>query len=523
MSLPNVKPIHPRTVENPAKTQHSNRSLAQLDHAHVWHPFTPMRQWREREPLMIERGDGPYLFGPDGRRYIDGTSSLWCNVHGHNHPDLNAAIRDQLDKVAHTTLLGLASPPSVELAAKLVGLVNPELGGDDLPEDTQRSRRLDKVFYSDAGATAVEVAFKMAIGYWHHIGRPEKRRFIGMAGAYHGDTTGSMSVGYSPLFHQPFVAMVFDIDTFPNPDPLRFEFSQTNRRDLSRLPSHVWPSEESTRSQELLAGCGDHLAQLLSDRCNDTAAVVLEPVMQGAAGMIPQPPGFVSMVRELCSRYDVLLIADEVATGFGRTGTMFACEHDGVTPDLLCLAKGLTGGYLPLAATLATSRIAHAFEGSDDPDGGDDHFRHRTLYHGHTYTGNPLACAAALASLDLFERDRLLDHIHASARIIADRLDPLRDPAAFPHIVDVRQRGIMVGIELGPSRDASAQPFDFSRRTAARLCERMRERGLILRPLGDVVVLMPIPAMPHDVLHTMLDIVLDALKEWERDRQLSGD
>ena len=487
--------------------------LATLDHAHVWHPFTAMRQWRQREPLIIERGEGACLFDTHGRRYIDGTSSLWCNVHGHNHPAINAAIREQLDRVAHTTLLGLASPPSIELASRLIRLTDRHLPASE-------GRRLHEVFYSDAGATAVEVAFKMAVGYWHHIGMPGKRKFVGMAGAYHGDTTGSMSVGYSPLFHQPFVSMVFDVEMFPNPDAVRWPQRRPHpdcsdcHGELSSC-SGTWPSECNRLAETMLEHCCGSLESLLRADGGEVAAVVIEPVMQGAAGMIPQPPGMVRRVRELCDQYDVLLIADEVATGFGRTGGMFACEHDEVTPDLLCLAKGLTGGYLPLAATLCTDRIAGAFEGNDDPNS-PDHHRHRTLYHGHTYTGNPLACAAALASLDLFESTDLLTHISESESILEARLAPLRDPGVFPHIIDVRQRGIMVGIELGRSRGGDAEPFDFSRRTAAGLCERMRERGLILRPLGDVLVLMPIPATPHAVLHEMLDIVIDTLRDWER-------
>lgn len=457
--------------------------LIAADRAHVWHPFTPMRQWADAgsEPLIIERGDGPYLIDTQGRRYIDGVSSLWCNVHGHRVPDIDRAVRDQLDRIAHSTLLGLANVPSIELAAKLAG---------------RAPTGLDKVFYSDAGATALEVAFKMAVGYWHHRGQPQRTRFIGLREAYHGDTVGAMSVGFSPLFHKPFVSMVFPVDSFANPDACRSGLSPA---------TGAWPSEDAAIAAALRDRCLGELERLLQRQADRTAAIVIEPVMQGAAGMIPQPDGFVRGVAELARRHHTLLIADEVAVGFGRTGRLFACEHDGVSPDILCLAKGITGGYLPLAATLTTHEVYDAFCG-------ELHDR-RTLYHGHTYTGNPLACAAAIASLDLFDRTRLLDHIHASATIIAQRLAPLRD---HPHVLDVRQRGVMVGIELCRDRAAS-EPFDFSRRTGAAVCMAMRRQGLILRPLGDVLVLMPIPAMPHDVLQRMLDIVIDTLRDWRFD------
>ena len=492
----------------------STDRLARLDREHVWHPFTPMRQWREANPLIIERGDGPHLVDTRGRRYIDGVSSLWCNVHGHRVPQIDEAIREQLDRVAHTTLLGLASPPSIELAARLVEIAP---GGKRSSFRVPAERRLNRVFYSDAGATAVEVAFKMAVGYWHHRGRPDRNRFIGLQGAYHGDTTGAMSVGYSEAFHRPFVSMVFEVTSFPCVDPVR-EFRAGDRDHHTPVLSgakgrgnrddaaHRWAGEEEWLIAALAERSLSELERMLEERGGLTAAVVVEPVMQGAAGMIAQPPGFVRRVRELCDRYDVLLIADEVATGLGRTGAMFACEHDGVVPDILCVAKGLTGGYLPLAATLATDQVEAAFTG--------ELHQRRTLYHGHTYTGNPLASAAAIASLDLFESTRLLDHIRASADLIARRLDVLRDGERFPHIIDVRQRGLMVGIELGRDRE-TLQPLEASLRAGATVCEAMRERGVILRPLGDVVVLMPIPAMGHDVLSEMLDMVIDALERFK--------
>ena len=455
--------------------------LANLDHRHVWHPFTPMLQWRQTPPLVIERADGPYLYDADGRRYIDGVSSLWCNVHGHRVARIDQAIRDQLDKVAHTTLLGLASPPSIELAVKLV---------------ERAPGQLNKVFYSDAGATAVEVAFKMAVGYWYHTGQPQRNRFIGFQGSYHGDTTGSMSVGYSDLFHRPFASMVFPTHFAPSPAP------EEPPNQAAQPPDGVWPSADPRRVEVLKQHCLTELKRLLDQYGEEIAAVVIEPIMQGAAGMICQPPGFLRGVADLAKQYNTLVIADEVATGFGRTGKMFACEHEGVEPDILCLAKGITGGYLPLAATLTTDRIEQAFCGKIED--------RRTFYHGHTYTGNALGCAAAIASLELFEENNLLDHINASAAIIADRLNALR---GCPNVVDVRQRGVMVGIELHTDQSAAGTSPDPNQPVAAALCMVMRQRGLILRPLGDVIVLMPIPAMPHDVLGEMLDIVIETVLE----------
>lgn len=482
-----------------ADPTHTTESLIEADFNHLWHPFTAMRQWRQTPPLVIERAQGEYLFDTQGNRYIDGVSSLWCNVHGHRVPQIDQAVHDQLDKVAHTTLLGLASPPSIQLAARLAHAA---------------PGRLNKVFYTDAGATAVEVALKMAVGYWHHTEQPQKNRFVAFHGAYHGDTTGSMSIGYSDLFHRPFSAMVFPVHFVPAPNACHppasvdIQSAQQTAATTTNKPADdsPWPSENTALCETIKDHCLDELDAHLQKHAHETAGIVIEPVMQGAAGMICQPPGFVRGVADLAHKYEVLLIADEVATGFGRTGTMFACQSEDVEPDIMCLAKGITGGYLPLAATVATDEVEQAFCG--------ELADRRTLYHGHTYTGNALACAAALASLDLFESNRLLEHINASADIIADRLNALRDLEAFPNVVDIRQRGLMVGIELGRDRQ-TRRPFDSAVGTSAALCMAMREKGLIVRPLGDVIVLMPIPAMGHESLHQMLDIFIETLQSWE--------
>ncbi len=494
--------------------------LAALDHAHAWHPFTPMRQWRQREPLIIEAGEGEYLIDTAGNRYIDGTSSLWCNVHGHRNPQIDQVIRDQLDRIAHTTMLGLASVPSIELAARLCAIA---------------PKGLNKVFYSDAGATALEVAFKMAVGYWFHTGQPQRTKFIGFTGAYHGDTTGAMSIGYSEVFHKPYVSMVFPTLFAPVPDPLRdygcVSLSQVDGLKGDRQPSlSRWPNELVPITDALRDLCLRELENILKSNAAEVAAIVIEPIMQGAAGMICQPPGFLRGVADLAKKYNTLLIADEVATGFGRTGKMFACEHENVRPDIMCLGKGLTGGYLPLAATLCTDAIEQAFTGELD--------ERKALYHGHTFCGNSLACAAALASLDLFESSNLLDHIGQSAARITDRLDALRNPRDFPNVVEVRQRGLMIGVELSLQRP---RPFssdgppvshaafvgameslgvvpavptdDYGSPLGAALCDAMRRQGLIIRPLGNTLVLMPIPAMSRATLDRMLDITIETLRD----------
>ena len=379
------------------------------------------------------------------------------------------------------------------------------------------------MFYSDAGATALEVAFKMAVGHWHHRGRLEKTRFIGLQGAYHGDTVAAMSVGYSELFHRPFHSMVFPVDWFPCPDALRCDIRTPHGARVGRgcdATPGMWPSEDPSLAEALTDHCLGELESMLERGADQTAAIVIEPIMQGAAGMVCQPPGFLRRVASLAKRHDVLLIADEVAVGFGRTGRMLACEHElgdaEHGPDILCLAKGLTAGYLPLAATLTTDAVFDAFTGEPE--------QRRTLYHGHTYTGNALACGVALASLELFdepvdESPDLLSHVRACAELIREALAPLRE---CPHVRDVRQRGIMVGIELGPNPNVSrrgadaaakAEPFDFSRSRGAAICEALRRRRVILRPLGDVLVLMPIPATPRAVLAELVGAVVAVVLE----------
>jgi adenosylmethionine-8-amino-7-oxononanoate aminotransferase len=469
---------------------HDYARLRALDAAHVWHPFTPMRQWREAEPIIIDRAEGFELIDVRGGRFVDGHSSLWCNVHGHRVPEIDRAVRDQLERVAHSTLLGAANTPSIEFAARLVRACAQSLGDDPA--------RLSKVFYSDSGATATEAAFKMAIGHHFHSGRPERNVFVGVSGAYHGDTVGAMSVGYSESMHAPFRRMLFDCQWAPAPDVARQDHPTGGAREW---PS--WDAARRTRVRDWALARLDETLERVGDRC---AGVVVEPLMQGAAGMIEQPEGYLAGLAHRARDRSLLIIADEVAVGFGRTGTLLACEQEGVKPDILCLGKGISGGYLPLAATLCTDAVAPSFEG-------EPHER-RTLYHGHTYTGNPLACAAALASLDLFERNGVLDNVLANSERIRTMLrDALRD---HPHVGDVRNRGVMTGIELVASREPWT-PFDPARRVGAAVCAAALDRGVLIRPLGDVVILNPAPAMDRGTLGRLLGALVETIigfREW---------
>jgi adenosylmethionine-8-amino-7-oxononanoate aminotransferase len=420
------------------------RRLVDDDRRYVWHPFTQHSLWNQVDPLVIVAGDREYVIDSEGNRYIDGHSSLWCNLHGHRRPEIDAAIQAQLGRIAHSTQLGLASPPAIELAKRLVDIAPPGLA---------------KVFYSDDGSTSVEVACKMAFAYWQHRGEPQRDRFIALRNAYHGDTIGSVSVGGIDLFHRVYAPLLFKTEFAPSP--------YCYRCPLGKKPETCG------------LACADEVGRLLDQHRGRIAAVIVEPLVQAAAGMITAPPGHLARVRKLCDTYKTLLIADEVATGFGRTGVMFACTREKVSPDLMCLSKGLTGGYLPLAATLATDEIYHAFLGPIDSG--------RTLYHGHTFTGNPLGCAAALASLDIFEQDRVIERLPAKIEIISSHLARL---ANHRHVGNVRQCGMMAGIELVKDK-ATGEPYAYGQQVGAQVCLHARRHGVILRPLADTVVIMP--------------------------------
>ena len=348
-----------------------NRKLEELDRAYIWHPFTQMKEWREETPLVIAEGRDCFLKDIYGRWYIDGVSSLWVNLFGHKNREIDDAIRGQLDRIAHSTMLGLSNVPAIKLAERLVRLVK---------------NSLTKVFYSDNGSTAVEVALKMAFQYWKQKGIEGRHSFLSLKNAYHGDTIGAVSVGGVDIFHNVFGPLLFHAYKAPAPYCYRCELGG------------VFPG--------CRFACLREMESILRAHGDEIAGLILEPLMQAAGGMIASPPGYLKGVRELCSRFNVLMIADEVATGFGRTGRMFACEHEDVVPDILCLSKGITGGYMPLAATLATEDIYEAFLGE---------FRDlKTFFHGHSYTGNPLACAAALACLSIFEREDVIENVQES-------------------------------------------------------------------------------------------------------------
>ena len=432
-------------------------AVAAADHRHVWHPFTDMARWFDDEPLAIARADGCWLYDTQGRRYLDGNASLWVNVHGHRRAEIDAAIRAQLDCVAHTTFLGLTNPPAVELAQRLTALA---------PGD------LERVFYSESGASAVEVALKMAYAYHLFRGEGHRSLFVSMDGAYHGDTVGSVSVGRIDVFHDTYRPLLFPTSGFAQPYCYRCPLGLT------------YPSCD--------LACADTLDDVLARDGERVAAVIVEPLVQGAAGIITAPDGHLRRVEEITRRHGILLIADEVATGFGRTGTLFACEAEGVTPDLMALGKGLTGGYLPMSATLATPQIFDAFTASGS-----------TFFHGHSYSGNPLAAAAALANLDLFATDGTLAKANELAGALATQLPRLE---RLPHVGNVRRRGLMCGVELVVDRQTrSAYPAHD--RVGARVCRLARDHGLIIRPLDDTIVIMPALAMQPSEVRFLVDVL----------------
>lgn len=436
------------------------------DKTYVWHPFTQMQEWEENPQLVIAAGDGIRLIDTAGKSYYDGVSSLWLNVHGHRKAEIDAAIIRQLGKIAHTTLLGLASEPAAELAEQLIQIV---------------PAGLTKVFYSDSGSTAVEIAVKMAYQYWQLKGVTQKQKFVTLANAYHGDTVGSVSVGGIDLFHRIFGPLLFE--TIHAPSPCCYYCTL------------------SVQAGGCQSACIGAVEDILARQHGEIAAMVVEPLVQGAAGMLTQPPGYLRRIRELTRQYNVLLIVDEVATGFGRTGKMFACEHENVTPDIMTMAKGITAGYLPLAATVATNEIYQAFLG--------DRASERTFFHGHSYTGNALACAAALANLEIFKEEQIIAGLADKIAAAKKKLAGFADLTA---VADIRQCGLMIGIELQADKLART-PFPPELLIGHRVSMLAREYGLIIRPLGDVVVFMPPLASTKADIEEMLDIIYRCIQE----------
>lgn len=431
-----------------------HQTLVEWDRQYLWHPFTHMKQYLQEEPVIIRRGKGMKLQDTLGRWYYDGTSSIWLNVHGHNVLVLNQAIKAQLERIAHSTLLGQANVPAVVLARRLVEVA---------------PTGLRRVFYSDNGSTAVEVAIKMAIQFWANKGTPSKRYIIGFRNGYHGDTLGAVSVAPNPVFHWPFMEL---------------------------LPPHIqvqYPYPHQKADETLHT-----LKEILHKRKHQLAAIIVEPVA-GAGGILPAPPGFLRELRSLCDQYEVLLIVDEVATGMGRTGTLFACQAEGITPDLLCLGKALTGGYLPLAATLTTETVFEAFLGEVE--------ELKTFFHGHSYTGNQLGCAVALANIEVLLE--LLPSLPEKVEYLRRVLEPLSD---HPFVGEVRQAGFMVGIELAADRSTGV-PFPYHLQAGFVVARCARERGMLIRPIGSVVVFMPPLAASIPELGEMVTILRSAFED----------
>ena len=449
------------------KRRRPSREIERLDKQYLWHPFTQMSDWEKEPQTVIESGKGSALTDIHGKKYIDGVSSLWVTVHGHRKKEIDRAVSSQLKKIAHSTLLGLSNVPAVLLAEKLVRIAPPGLS---------------KVFYSDSGSTAVEIGLKIAFQYWQQKGQEfrSKTGFISLKEAYHGDTIGSVSVGGIDLFHEIYKPLLFHSNKIDTPHCYRCTLGKT------------YP------------GCGLACAEQAEEviRCHsrETAALIIEPLVQGAAGMLISPPGYLRRIRELCTRHNIFMIADEVATGFGRTGKMFACEHEDVAPDIMCIAKGITGGYLPLAATLTTEEIYRGFLG--------EYRELRTFFHGHTYTGNPLACAAAIANIDLFKKEKTLAKLRPMISYLSERLDRFKQ---LKHVGDIRQKGFMAGIELVKNK-TTKEPYPLEDKMGINVILECRKHGLIIRPLGNVIVLMPPLAISTGEIKRMTDIVYASVK-----------
>lgn len=434
--------------------------LRKLDRSVVWHAFSQMSNY---DGLIIDTAQGCWLTDIEGNRYLDGASSLWCNIHGHRHPRIDQAIRDQLDRVAHVTNLGMSHPTTIHLAKRLVDLAPPGL---------------EHVFFSCDGASAIEVAMKLAFQYWRQCSTPEPKRttFLALGSAYHGDTLGTVSIGGVSRFHALFEPLLFPVLRGPCPDSYR-------------MPADV----ELDQAAEYYLQA---YRRVLETHSKEIIAVIAEPLLQAAAGMVVHPAGFLHGLAQLCKEFNCLLIADEIAVGMGRTGKLFACEHELVEPDFLCIGKGLTGGYLPMSATLTSHRIWQAFLGRHEDS--------KSFLHGHSYGGNPLSAAAAHASLDVFESEKTLEKLAPKIEQLRDRLDMLR---SCEHVGDVRQYGMMAAIEL-VSDKALKTPIPWQEQRAGQVCRRALERGVWLRPIGNVIPIVP----PLSVTTEELELLTDSLE-----------
>ena len=460
--------------------------FAQLDRKFVWHPFTQMRDWLALEPIVIASGKGALLRDVKGREYLDANSSIWTNLHGHNHPKINAAISRQVKKISHSSALGFANEPASLLAEQLVRVAN--------SKSKIQNPKLSKVFFSDDGSTALEVALKLTYEFTQRMrGKKSRPKFLSLDGAYHGDTVGAVSLGHIDLFHKKFSGLLFKTGKVMSPYCYRCPFNRAKpeRADAREYRKCNWE-------------CVDLVEKKFSTqkkRDNSYAAFVFEPLMQGAAGMIPQPKTWLKQVLQIARDHGALLIADEVMTGFGRTGQAFACQHENVQPDFLCLAKGLTGGYLPMAATLTTQKIFDAFLG--------EYHEFKTFFHGHSYTGNQLGAAASLASLEILQGKQ---SIHAQRILERNLRDELKSLWQLPNVGDIRQVGLVAGIELVKNW-RTREPFDLRERAGLRVCEVMAKRGVLTRPIGNVIVLMPPYCTTKEQARKMIHSVFDSVRE----------
>ncbi len=444
----------------------NSEQLKKIDKQTIWHPFTQMQEWVPESMVVIEKGKGSYLYDTDGKKYLDGVSSLWCNVHGHQHPKLDQALSQQIKKIAHSTFLGLSNVPAIELSQALISIA---------------PKGLKRAFYSDSGSESTEIALKMAYQYWQHKGEPKKKLFLKLENAYHGDTVGAVSIGGIQLFHDIFKPLLF--------------------KTLSVKAPHRYGDNFEGSDAAYAKLYADKVEAILKKRHTDLAAMIVEPLVQGAAGILVHPRGYLKHIRQLTKKYNVLLIVDEVATGFGRTGKMFACEHENISPDILCIAKGLSGGYLPIAATLTTENVYQTFLGKYE--------EYKTFFHGHTYTANPLACAVSLANIRLFESENVLFKAQSRIHYLAKCLMTLKD---MPHVADIRQCGFMVGIELVDDK-SKRKPYALEKKMGATVCERARKYGVLIRPLGNTIVLMPPFSFSLKQIHQLVEATRLSIEE----------
>ncbi|NWF97469.1 MAG: adenosylmethionine--8-amino-7-oxononanoate transaminase [Nitrospirae bacterium] len=458
-----------------------NKKLEQLDKQYIWHPFTQMKEWVEDVPVIITEGRDCFIKDIYGKWYLDGVSSLWVNIFGHRKKELDEAIKAQVDKISHSTLLGLSNVPAIEFAEKLINLIQKLYSKEQTINNLPDNKILSKVFYSDNGSTSVEVALKMAFQYWQHKGIKEKTAFVSLKNAYHGDTIGAVSVGGIDIFHKTFEPLLFK--TYKAPSPYCYRCELNLEYPLCNL------------------SCAGKLEEIFRENASHIAAFIIEPMVQAAGGMIVSPPGYLKTVHDICKKYNVLMIADEVATGFGRTGKLFACEHEQAWPDIMCLSKGITGGYLPLAVTLATEEIYDAFLGE---------FKDlKTFFHGHSYTGNPIACAIAIAALNIFEKENILENVMKNTGILELWLEEISE---FKHTGNVRNCGMMAGIEFVRNKKTK-EPFAWEEKIGWKIAFSARDKGVFIRPLGNVIVIMPPLSISERNLGQLLKFIKESIIE----------